>query len=86
MNFSFSNHAEQELALRRIPRPLVDEVLRNPQQIVPERGPKKAYQSKMDFGGGRIFLLRAIVDDTVNPAIVVTVYRTSKVSKYWRQP
>ncbi|MBM3888820.1 MAG: DUF4258 domain-containing protein [Verrucomicrobia bacterium] len=84
MTFCYSNHAEEELVLRRIPRAMVDEVLRNPQQIVPERGPKKAYQSQVDVGGGRILLLRAIVDDTVNPAMVVTVYRTSKIGKYWR--
>lgn len=84
MTFRYSNHAEEELVLRRIPRAMVDEVLRNPQQIVPERGPKKAYQSKVDFGGGRILLLRVIVDDTVNPAIVITVYRASKINKYWR--
>ena len=86
MNFRYSKHAEQELALRRIPRAMVDEVLRHPQQIVPERDPKKAYQSQVDVGGGRIMLLRAIVDDTVEPAVVVTLYRTSKISKYWRQP
>jgi len=39
----------------------------------------------VDFGGGRILLLRVIVDDAVTPAVVVTVYRTSKVAKYWRQ-
>ena len=86
MNFKVSNHAEQELVLRRIPRALMDEVLRQPQQIVPERPPQKAYQSQVDVGGGRIMLLRAIVDDTIEPAVVVTVYRTSKISKYWRQP
>ena len=86
MNFRYSNHAESELVLRRIPRALVDEVLQKPQQITPERPPKKAYQSQVDVGGGRIMLLRAIVDDTIEPAVVVTVYRTSKISKYWRQP
>ena len=60
------------------------EVLRHPQQIVPERPPKKAYQSQVDFGGGRMFLLRVIVDDTVEPAMVVTVYRTTKINKYWK--
>lgn len=30
------------------------------------------------------FLLRAILDDTVDPDIVITVYRTSKISKYRR--
>ena len=53
---------------------------------MPERGNKKVYQSQLDFGSGKVFLLRAIVDDTVDPAVVVTVYRTSKIGKYWRQP
>ncbi|MGI8964773.1 MAG: DUF4258 domain-containing protein [Limisphaerales bacterium] len=55
-----------------------------PQQIVPARPPKKAYQSKVDFGGGTIFLLRVIVDDTIEPSIVVTLYRTKKINKYWK--
>ncbi len=29
-------------------------------------------------------LLRAVVDDSADPAVVVTVYRTSKIHKYWR--
>lgn len=84
MNFQFSKHAETELSLRQIPRATVAAVLRQPQQIVPERPPRKAYQSKVDFGDGRTFLLRVIVDDTVEPAIVVTLYRTSKINKYWK--
>lgn len=73
--------------MRRIPREVVvDRVLRQPQQIVPERPPKKAYQPQVDFGDGRIMLVRVIVDDTIEPAVAVTVYRTNKISKYWRQP
>jgi len=48
------------------------------------RGEKKAYQSQVDFGQGKVFLLRAIVNDSVDPAVVITAYRTSKISKYWR--
>jgi hypothetical protein len=84
MIFKFSKHAEAELILRQIPRKFAEEVLRQPQQIVPERPPKKAYQSQVDFGGGRTFLLRVIVDDTAEPAMVVTVYRTTKINKYWK--
>jgi len=69
---------------RAIPLTLLETVLQNPQQVVPEYGGKKAYQSQVNFGEGKIFLLRAIVDDKVEPAIVITVYRTSKISKYWR--
>jgi len=84
MTFQFSRHAETELGLRQIPRAMAEAVLRQPQQIVPERPPRKAYQSKVDFGDDRTFLLRVIVDDTVEPAIVVTLYRTTKINKYWK--
>ena len=84
MNFRVSHHARQEMERRAISPALLQSVLHNPQQIVPEEGDKKAYQSQLDFGNGRMFLLRAIVADNVDPAVVVTVYRTSKISKYWR--
>jgi hypothetical protein len=53
---------------------------------ISERAGRKAYQSQLDFGGGKIFLLRAIVDEATDPAIVITVYRTRKIGKYWRAP
>ena len=84
MTFKLSNHATGEMERRSIPWQILETVLYHPQQIVAERGNLKAYQSVIDFGNGKHFLLRAIVDDTVTPAIVVTVYRTSKIDKYWR--
>ena len=86
MTFRLSNHAKEEMERRSIPGQVLETVLNNPQQIIRERGNLKAYQSVIDFGDGRRFLLRAIVDDTLEPAIVVTVYRTSKIDKYWRLP
>ena len=84
MKFKISQHASDEMLRRAIPSSLLDSVLYKTQQVVSEYGGKKAYQSMVDFGEGKIFLLRAIVDDTVEPAKVITVYRTSKISKYWR--
>ena len=46
------------------------------------RGAANACQSKCEIGG-EMFLLRAIVDDSVDPAVVVTAYRTAKIEKYW---
>jgi len=86
VTFRISNHARQELIRRKIPEKLLMSVLHSPQQIVEERDNKRAYQSQVDFGHGRIFLLRAIVVDDKDPAIVVTVYRTNKIEKYWRSP
>lgn len=86
MNFKLSKHAEEELVLRQIPRAFVDQVLHSPEQIIPQHGSAQAYQSRLDFGEGKILLLRIIVNVTANPAIVVTLYRTSKIKKYWREP
>jgi hypothetical protein len=36
------------------------------------------------FAGGKMFLVRVIIDDGVDPAVVVTVYRTTKIEKYWK--
>ena len=85
MNYKLSSHADEELILRKIPRHLVDTVMQKPQQIIPVRRNRKAYQSQLDFGDGRIFLLRAIVDDTLEPAVVVTIYRTKNIKKYWSE-
>jgi hypothetical protein len=33
-----------------------------------------------------MFLVRAIVHEVADPPTVVTVYRTTKITKYWRRP
>lgn len=83
MNFIFSNHALQELQRRGLQRNMVESVLNNPQQILEEKEGRKAYQSQVDFGVGKIYLVRVIVADNIDPAVVITAYRTSKITKYW---
>lgn len=84
MAYRLSQHAREEMARRSLPPEFVDQVMSAPQQTVPEQKGRKAYQSKLDFGGGRILLLRLIVVDDIEPAVVVTRYRTSKIAKYWK--
>jgi hypothetical protein len=84
MRYKISRHAQTEMERRGIPLSLVESVLDNPQQIVTEREGRKVYQSQVEFGNGKIFLLRVIVADEVDPKVVITVYRTSKIEKYWR--
>jgi mRNA-degrading endonuclease RelE of RelBE toxin-antitoxin system len=83
MEYNFSRHAQTEMERRKIFVDLVESVLDNPQQVISEKEGRKAYQSKIDVGG-RAFLLRVIVVDDVEPAVVITVYKTSKIDKYWR--
>jgi hypothetical protein len=86
MEFKLSNHAKQEMELRSISLEKLQRVLENPQQFFPIPGGKKIFQSKVCFENDKIYLIRAVVNDQVDPVMVITVYRTSKIDKYWRKP
>lgn len=79
MNFVFSKHALEQMELRKIPKDVVKKILANPQQIKAEGG-KKVYQSIVEDGN---YLIRIFVNQSKNPRIVITVYKTSKISKYY---
>ncbi|MBZ0321271.1 MAG: DUF4258 domain-containing protein [Anaerolineae bacterium] len=81
MSYRLTDHAKAECQNRGIPLQTIDEIMTNPQQIVEADGGRKIYQSKIEFDG-KIYLVRLIVEET-DPATVITVYRTSKIQKYW---
>ena len=85
MKFKLADHAESEVARRKIPRRFIRELLDAPQQIVAGHGGRVVYQSQFDFGSNKMYLLRAIIDHQVIPPTVVTIYRTSRIRKYWRE-
>ncbi len=41
------------------------------------------YQSKVDIND-KPYLVRVMVNENVTPAKIVTVYRTSKINRYWK--
>ena len=84
MRFLVSRHAKDEMVRRQIPREWLESVLENPQQRVPQPGGKETLQSRLESADGRMYLLRAVVAADKEPPVVVTVYRTSKIAKYWR--
>ena len=84
MPFELTQHARLEIDRRQIPEDLVLAVLESPEQVVAEREGLVAYQSRVAFGPAGEMLVRAIVDEHVRPPRVITVYRTSKIQKYWR--
>jgi hypothetical protein len=84
LNFRLTPHAQKEAERRAIPRHLLEAVLNSPQQVVQAAQGRKTYQSQLDYGGGRIYLVRVIVDESTTPPSVITAYRTSKITKYWR--
>ena len=71
------------MARRAIPLAAVESVLAAPGQKVPEHGDVVCYQSKMEINQ-KTYLVRVMVNEKLRPPKVVTVYRTSKISKYWK--
>ena len=82
--YVLSDHAEEQVLKRKVPRFMLEIVLADPQQILDERKGRKAYQSLMDVNGVTQ-VLRLIVEEGT-PIVVVTVYYTDRVEKYWRAP
>ena len=83
--FVFTDHALAEMARRGISQEHVRDVLTSPEQMEEIREGRAVYQAKYDTGEPRKpYLLRIFVDIDRKPPHVVTVYRTSKIEKYWR--
>ena len=83
--FVFTDHAQNEMARRQISEEDVKTVLAKPEQMEIVREGRAVYQSKLDMGQPpKTYLLRVFVDIDLTPPYIVTVYRTSKIEKYWR--
>ncbi len=61
MNYRLTDHAEQEMVRRDIPRSVVEALLNSPEHIVEVEEGRKAYQSLVDFEG-KMYVVRAIVE------------------------
>jgi hypothetical protein len=81
-DYEISDHAREEALRRDIPLQVLQEVVESPGQVVSTHTNRLAYQSQVEING-KLYVIRAIVEDTA-PLRVITVYRTSKVEKYWR--
>jgi hypothetical protein len=85
MSFHLSKHALEELERRQIPRHIVERVLESPEQQQHLLENITCYQSRVNISGKQ-YLMRVMVNEAVQPSVVVTVYRTSKIRKYWKEP
>ncbi len=80
-----TDHATAEARRRGIRDATVLRVATTPEQRIQIRTHREIRQSRvMDPASGKLHLVRVVVDLEGDADIVVTVYRTSKVRKYWR--
>ncbi len=84
MNYILSKHAKDQSKARNVPIEIIDWVINFPDQIIEEEefGQKK-YQSLITFSDKKTYLVVVPVNVDKEPAVVKTVYRTTKLDKYY---
>ena len=83
MNYFLSNHAKEKIKIRKIPINLIEEVLNYPQQTI-EQDDLTIFQSIIKIKDIE-YLLRIFVNTDKIPDLIVIVYLTNNISKYWRE-
>ena len=79
-----TEHARAEALRRGISEELVLDVARAPEQRVAAHAGREIRQSRVvDAVSGKLQLVRVVVEVTAGEASIVTVYRSSKIRKYW---
>ena len=85
MEILISDHAKFKAGRRDIPLDVLIEVARTPQQEIVYVGGRTICQSKIhDPAAKKEMLFRVVVKDTGDLRKVITVYKTSKIEKYWK--
>lgn len=79
----YTAYARKRLPRRKIPLELVERVLSNPEQTIESRR-RKIAQGRFTAQSGKEHLLRVVFEEAGEDLIVVTVYETSRVRRYWR--
>ena len=82
MNYVLTVHAKLEAQRRQIPMSWIDAVMAQPEQVTAGANRRKVLQSRI-VADGKTYLLRLVIEDWHQPPVIVTLYRASKIDKYW---
>ncbi len=83
MKVKLLKHLKDQLKERRINLKFIKETLSNPEQIVPEAKGLKIAQKRYSIDNKQ-YLIRVIFREKKDLRIGITVYKTSKIRKYWK--
>jgi hypothetical protein len=80
-----TEHARLQATRRGLDEATVLTVAQGPEQVVPIRPGREVRQSRVSIPpASDVYLVRVVVDTGPQAEMIVTVYRTSKIDKYWR--
>ena len=85
-DYVITPHARFEMERRSLTDDVVRRILSAPEQRLDVRPGRVILQSRVTLGSpARTYLVRVFLDVDRRPPEVVTVYRTSRISKYWEE-
>ncbi len=84
MGSVITDHARFEAQRRNIDLHFVESIIESPQQKVSSRRNRIVFQSKVyDKILGKEMLMRVIVEQSGDILKVISIYKTSKIGRYW---
>lgn len=83
MDYVLTEHARAEMLRRRILYQWIEATMAAPEQIVDGYGGRMVYQSRFK-SSDKMYLIRLVVELRRETPVIVTLYKTSKIQKYWR--
>lgn len=81
MEFEFSKHALEQMIRRDIDEDLLKSIVEMPNNVVDQDITIKIYTKEVNENS-KNYLYRVFVNCVRNPALIITVYKTSKTKKY----
>ena len=82
---SISAHALEQAARRGLDEATIAGIAERPGQVIAVRPGREVRQAQFTDVEGKPYVVRVFVDIAGEEETVVTVYKTSKVAKYWRE-
>ncbi len=84
MRISITSHAKFEAKRRNIPEELIKSTIEEPEQQIPSKKERIIFHQRYyDRIEDKEMLLRVIGKKEAREFVVITVYKTSKIEKYW---
>lgn len=82
---SWHGHAKQRLWERSIDSKIVLLTIREPEQVFTKGKFKVLHRRYYEIGHRKHYLLRVFIEESIHEIVVYSVYKTSKIDKYWRE-
>ena len=82
MNPQFSKHAEEQIIQRSLSKKKIIETIKFPDNIISQENDKVKIYSKLINETEKLYLYRVFINTVKEPMLIITAYKTSKISKY----